>query len=110
MKLLSLRYGLITAAAAVAVLVGPPAVAAADDFDTCNKEWVGLALAQQLDNTIAACSCAIASGGYSGNNLAELYYFRGDSYRCCSDLCWNLFGAISGKNVSLTDQAAKSTA
>ena len=29
---------------------------------------------------------------------------------CCSDLCWNLFGAVSGKNVSLTDQAAKSTA
>jgi len=46
--------------------------AAADDFQTCEKE--------SGDVAIAACSRAIASGRYKGNNLAALYNNRCAEY------------------------------
>ncbi|MET4177816.1 hypothetical protein ABIB99_008950 [Bradyrhizobium sp. LA6.1] len=63
---------------AVAALAGLPTVAAADDADTCAK--------QSGDAAIAACSRAIASGEFSGEELAKIYSNRGGGYKSKSDL------------------------
>ena len=65
------RQGLMAVlfVATVVLLAGP---AAADDKDTCSNE--------SGDVAIAACSRAIASGGYQGSNLAALFNNRGSEY------------------------------
>ncbi len=70
------RQGLIAVlfAATTVLLVGP---AAADDEDTCSKA--------SGDVAIAACTRAITSGNYGGNNLAQLFYNRGIEYRAKGD-------------------------
>jgi tetratricopeptide (TPR) repeat protein len=65
------RYGLIAVAMLMALAMGPR-TAAADDFDTCEK--------QSGDVAIAACARAIASGQYKGANLSVLYNNRGVEY------------------------------
>jgi lipoprotein NlpI len=58
---------------AVVALAGLPTVAAADDADTCAK--------QSGDVAIAACSRAIASGKFRGEELAAIYVSRGVEYK-----------------------------
>jgi len=58
---------------AVVALAGLPTVAAADDADTCVK--------QSGDVAIAACSRAIASGKFRGEELAAIYVSRGVEYK-----------------------------
>jgi lipoprotein NlpI len=58
---------------AVVALAGLLTVAAADDADTCAK--------QSGDVAIAACSRAIASGKFSGEELAAFYVSRGFEYK-----------------------------
>jgi tetratricopeptide (TPR) repeat protein len=65
------KFGLIACTMVVA-FGGWSRVAAADDFTTCAKESGDVAL--------AACSRAIASGRYSGRDLAVLYGNRGVEY------------------------------
>src|SRR6266571_508117 len=57
----------------VVALAGVPTVAAADDADTCAK--------QSGDVAIAACSRAIASGKFRGEELAAIYVSRGVEYK-----------------------------
>ncbi len=72
MRMRSSAYGLL-AGLAVAALAGSPTVAAADDAETCVK--------QSGDVAIAACSRAIASGKFSGAELAAMYESRGFEYK-----------------------------
>jgi tetratricopeptide (TPR) repeat protein len=68
MKMRLSRLGLIVLPALVA-LAAWPRTAAADDWETCDQ--------QSGDVAIAACSRAIASGRYKGNDLGVLYNNRG---------------------------------
>jgi len=72
MQMRSAAYWLFACLAVVA-LAGLPTVAAADDADTCAK--------QSGDVAIAACSRAIASGKFSGEELAAIYVSRGVEYK-----------------------------
>jgi len=72
MRMRSSAYWLF-AGLAVAALAGLPTGAAADDADTCAK--------QSGDVAIAACSRAIASGKFSGEELAPFYVSRGVVYK-----------------------------
>jgi tetratricopeptide (TPR) repeat protein len=63
--------GRLVAGAAVAVMLGLQ-TAAADDLQTCQDE--------SGDAAIAACTRVIASGRYSGDDLATLYGDRGVEY------------------------------
>ena len=72
MQMRSSAYWLFACLAVVA-LAGLPTVAAADDADTCAK--------QSGDVAIAACSRAIASGQFSGGELAAIYVSRGVEYK-----------------------------
>jgi lipoprotein NlpI len=63
----------VFACLAVVALAGLPTVAAADDADTCAK--------QSGDGAIAACSRAIASGRFMGEELAAMYVSRGVEYK-----------------------------
>jgi tetratricopeptide (TPR) repeat protein len=62
----------------VLALAGAPTVAAADDLDSCAR--------QSGDAAIAACSRAIASGEFSGEELAKIYLNRGVEHKNKSDL------------------------
>ncbi|WP_027529212.1 tetratricopeptide repeat protein [Bradyrhizobium sp. WSM3983] len=62
----------------VAALAGMPIVAVADDADTCAR--------QSGDAAIAACSRAIASGEFTGEELAKIYLNRGAEYKNKGDL------------------------
>lgn len=62
----------------VVALVGLPMVAAANDVDSCAR--------QSGDAAIAACSRAIASGEFSGGELATIYLDRGIEYKNRRDL------------------------
>jgi len=62
------KFGLIALPVLVA-LAAWPGTAAADDWETCDK--------QSGDVAIEACSRAIASGRYKGNDLGVLYNNRG---------------------------------
>ena len=72
MQMRSSAYRLLAGLAMVA-LAGLPTVAAADDADTCTK--------QSGDVAIAACSRAIASGKFTGEELAAMYVSRGVEYK-----------------------------
>jgi Tfp pilus assembly protein PilF len=72
MQMRSSAYRLIACLAVVA-LAGLPKVAAADDADTCAE--------QSGDVAIAACSRAIASGKFRGEELAAIYVSRGVEYK-----------------------------
>ena len=72
MRMRSSAYWLFACLAVVA-LAGLPTVAAADDADTCAK--------QSGDVAIAACSRAIASGKFRGEELAAIYVSRGVEYK-----------------------------
>src|SRR5580704_17342128 len=72
MQMRSSAYWLFAGLAVVA-LAGLPTGAAADDADTCAK--------QSGDVVIAACSRAIASGKFSGEELAPFYVSRGVVYK-----------------------------
>jgi lipoprotein NlpI len=72
MQMRSSAYWLFACLAVVA-LAGLLTVAAADDADTCAK--------QSGDVAIAACSRAIASGKFSGEELAAFYVSRGVEYK-----------------------------
>ena len=62
----------VIAGAAMLLFAAPVKSFAANDFDTCEKA--------SGDVAIAACTRAIGSHRYSGDNLAELYYNRGVEY------------------------------
>ena len=62
----------------VLALAGGPTVAAADDLDSCAR--------QSGDAAIAACSRAIASGEFSGEELAKIYLNRGVEHKNRSEL------------------------
>jgi tetratricopeptide (TPR) repeat protein len=62
----------------VLALAGGPTVAAADDLDTCAR--------QSGDAAIAACSRAIASGEFSGEELAKIYLNRGVEHKSKGEL------------------------
>ncbi len=72
MQIRSSAYWLFAYLAVVA-LAGLTTVAAADDWDTCGK--------QSGDVAIAACSRAIASGKFRGEELAAIYVSRGVEYK-----------------------------
>src|SRR5579871_3094773 len=65
-------YGLL-ACLAVAALAGLLTAAAADDRDACRE--------QSGDVAIAACSRAIASGEFTGEELAAIYVNRGIEHK-----------------------------
>ncbi len=71
------RFGLAVLAALMA-LGGVPTVAAANDREECER--------QSGEPGIAACSRAIASGGYAGHELAVLTAIRGDRRASTGDL------------------------
>lgn len=77
MQMRSTRYRLFPWLTVLA-LAGLPAVAVADDADTCAR--------QSGDAAIAACSRAIASGDFRGEELAKIYLNRGVEYKNKSDL------------------------
>src|SRR5580704_15845876 len=77
MQMRSSAYWLFACLAVVA-LAGLPTVAAADDGYTCAK--------QSGDLAIAACSRAIASGEFRGEELAKIYANRGTEYKNKGDL------------------------
>jgi tetratricopeptide (TPR) repeat protein len=65
------KFGLIPLLALIALAVSPRP-AAADDYETCEKE--------SGDVAIAACSRALATGRYKGRQLAAIYDNRGVEY------------------------------
>ena len=89
MQMRSSAYWLFACLAVVA-LAGLPTVAAADDADTCAK--------QSGDVAIAACSRAIASGKFSGEELAAIYVSRGVEYKNKRGLDRAIVGFVSGND------------
>ena len=70
-----LRKSSLTALSALVALLAlavSPRPAAADDYATCEKE--------SGDVAIAACTRALATGGYKGRQLAAIYDNRGVEY------------------------------
>ena len=77
MQMRSSAYWLFACLAVVA-LAGLPTVAAADEWGSCVKLSDDLA--------VAACSRAIASGEFRGEELAKIYANRGTEYKNKGDL------------------------
>ena len=70
------KFGLI-ALSALAVLAASQRPAAADDYETCEK--------QSGDVAIAACTRALETGRYKGRQLAAIYDNRGVEYAAMHD-------------------------
>ena len=70
------KFGLIALSTLVALAVSPRP-AAADDYETCEK--------QSGDVAIAACTRALATGRYKGRQLAAIYDNRGVEYAAKRD-------------------------
>jgi tetratricopeptide (TPR) repeat protein len=77
MQMRSSGYSLLACLAVVA-LAGLPTGAAADDWDSCEK--------QSGDLAVAGCSRAIDSHQYTGRDLARLHASRGVAYLAQGDL------------------------